>query len=74
MANAGVIVATADAAPDVWRRLVAYLTQAFAADHCDPLPPAPTGTALYRAMLRLSSRAGPAPSPHSGCEVDRNAG
>ncbi len=71
MANAGVIVATADAAPDAWRHLVAYLTQAFAADHSDPLPPAPTGTALYRAMLRLSPRAGPAPSPHSGCEVNR---
>ena len=56
MANAGVVAATADAAPDAWRRLVAYMTQAFAAGHTDPLPPAPTPAALYRAMLRLSLR------------------
>jgi len=66
MANAGVVAATADAAPDAWRRLVAYMTQAFAADHSGPLPSAPTGTALYRAMLRFSLRAGLSPHPHSG--------
>jgi AcrR family transcriptional regulator len=54
MANAGVIAATADAAPDAWRRLVAYMIQAFAADHADALPPAPTGTSLLQAMLRIS--------------------
>ena len=32
MANAGVINATGDAAPQTWRRLVAYLLQAFAAE------------------------------------------
>ena len=32
------------------------MTQAFAADHTDPLPPAPTGTLLYQAMLRLSGK------------------
>jgi len=53
MANAGVIAATGEAAPHAWRRLVAYMTQAFAADHTEPLPPAPTGESLYRAMLRL---------------------
>lgn len=58
MANAGVVAATADAAPDAWRRLVAYMTQAFAADHGDVLPPAPTGESLYRAMLRLSVKGG----------------
>jgi hypothetical protein len=31
MANAGVVNATGDAAPQTWRRLVAYLLQAFAA-------------------------------------------
>jgi len=56
MANAGVVAATAGTAPDAWRRLVAYMTQAFAADHTDPLPPAPTGTLLYQAMLRLSGK------------------
>lgn len=55
MANAGVVAATGDAAPGAWRRLVAYLTQAFAANHAEPLPPAPSGEALYRAMLRLGS-------------------
>jgi AcrR family transcriptional regulator len=60
MANAGVVVATADAAPETWRRLVAYMTQAFVAGHTDPLPSAPTAAALYRAMLRLSLRGGPA--------------
>jgi AcrR family transcriptional regulator len=56
MANAGVIAATGDAAPDAWRRVVAYMTQSFAADHTEPLPAAPTGEALYRAMRRLSRR------------------
>jgi hypothetical protein len=32
MANAGVISGTGDAAPGTWRRLVAYLIQAFATD------------------------------------------
>jgi AcrR family transcriptional regulator len=53
MANAGVITATGDAAPDTWTRLVAYMLQAFAADHRDPLPPAPAPAAMYRALLRL---------------------
>jgi AcrR family transcriptional regulator len=56
MANAGVIAATADAAPDAWRRLIAYMIQAFAADHTDALPPAPSGESLYRAMLRLGGK------------------
>jgi AcrR family transcriptional regulator len=54
MANAGVIAATGDAAPDAWRRVVAYMTQAFAAGHTEALPPAPSSDALYRAMLRLT--------------------
>jgi AcrR family transcriptional regulator len=53
MANAGVVTATRDAAPDAWRRLVGYLLQAFAADAAQPLPPPPTHTQLYRALLRL---------------------
>jgi len=53
MANAGVLAATADAAPESWRRLVAYMLQAFAAPAPDALPPAPAPTALYRAMVRL---------------------
>jgi AcrR family transcriptional regulator len=60
MANAGVIAATRDAAPDAWRRLVAYMIQAFAADNSGPLPPPPTGAALLQAMRRLSDPGGEA--------------
>jgi AcrR family transcriptional regulator len=59
MANAGVIGATADSAPDAWRRLVAYLLQAFAAPGASPappLPPAPTPRAVYRSLVRLKRR------------------
>src|ERR1700712_5423387 len=38
MANAGVVTATRDAAPEAWRRIVGYLIQAFAADGGPPLP------------------------------------
>jgi len=56
MANAGVITATGDAAPDTWRRLVAYLTQAFAAESAEPLPDPPTPQQMYRALLRLQPK------------------
>jgi hypothetical protein len=53
MANAGVIAGTAKAAPDAWRRFAAYMIQAFSAGHTAPLPPPPTPTAIYRALLYL---------------------
>jgi len=53
MANAGVVAGTTDAAPDTWRRLIAYLIQSFAAEAAAPLPDPPTSTQLYRALLRL---------------------
>jgi len=53
MANAGVVTATTDAAPDVWRRFVAYMIQAFSAFNTAPLPPQATPTAMYRALMRL---------------------
>jgi AcrR family transcriptional regulator len=59
MANAGVVGATADTAPDAWRRLVAYLLQAFAAPAdpaAEPLPPAPTPRAVYRSLVGLRRR------------------
>ncbi|GCB44515.1 TetR/AcrR family transcriptional regulator [Streptomyces sp. NL15-2K] len=56
MANAGVVNATGDAAPDAWRRVVALLIQSFEAPARGPLPASPEHDALYRAMLR----AGPA--------------
>jgi len=56
MANAGVITATGDAAPQTSRRLVAYVIQAFAAPTAaEPLPDPPTPRQMYRALLRLHS-------------------
>jgi AcrR family transcriptional regulator len=52
MANAGVVNATGDAAPDSWRRVVALLIQSFQAPGHGPLPDAPEPRAVYRAMLR----------------------
>ncbi|PSK93604.1 TetR family transcriptional regulator [Murinocardiopsis flavida] len=60
MANAGVVNATGDAAPDTWRRLVAQMLRAYATPHAPlpPLPQAPAPTVLYRAMILLG-RTGP---------------
>ncbi|MFI6624662.1 TetR/AcrR family transcriptional regulator [Streptomyces sp. NPDC050528] len=60
MANAGVIAATGDAAPDTWRRLVGHMLRSYAAPGAPipAVPEAPRPTALYRAMVRLS-RIGP---------------
>jgi AcrR family transcriptional regulator len=52
MANAGVVNATGEAAPDSWRRVVALLIQSFRAPGHGPLPDAPDPRAVYRAMLR----------------------
>lgn len=54
MANAGVVTATREAAPDAWRRLLGYLIQSFAAESAQPLPDPPTKTQMYRALIRLS--------------------
>jgi AcrR family transcriptional regulator len=54
MANAGVVTATADAAPRTWRRFVAYLLQACAAPAQQPLPDPPTSQQIYLAMLRTT--------------------
>jgi AcrR family transcriptional regulator len=56
MANAGVVNATGDAAPQTWRRLVAYLLQAFAAESASPLPDPPSPAQTYRALLRLQPK------------------
>lgn len=59
MANAGVIAATADDAPDTWRRLIGQMLRAFATPDAPlpPIPDAPTSTALYRAMTRFGQPA-----------------
>jgi AcrR family transcriptional regulator len=54
MANAGVLTATADAAPDTWRRLVGYLIQACSAPAAQLLPDPPKPRQMYKAMLRAT--------------------
>ncbi|HUY44722.1 MAG TPA: hypothetical protein VMV92_03200 [Streptosporangiaceae bacterium] len=54
-ADAGVIAGTADAAPGTWRRFAAYMIQAFSAHNAESLPPPPTPTAMYRALLHLQA-------------------
>lgn len=53
MANAGVVSATADAAPKTSPRLVSYLLQACAAEAAQPLPDPPSPRQMYRALRRL---------------------
>jgi hypothetical protein len=53
IANAGVIRATGDTAPRTWRRLVAYLLQAFAAPASGPLPAPPSARQMSLALRRL---------------------
>jgi AcrR family transcriptional regulator len=54
MANAGVVRAMRDAAPDAWRRFVGLMLDALRAERAHPLPPSPTLAQTYRAMLRAS--------------------
>jgi AcrR family transcriptional regulator len=72
MANAGVLAATADAAPDTWRRLVGYLLQACAASAAQPLPDPPAPRQMYRAMLRSTSHQRPA-TPNKTPKAARSA-
>jgi AcrR family transcriptional regulator len=61
MANAGVLTATADAAPETSGRLVAYFLQACAAKAAEPLPDPATPRRMYRAMLRFAAPKAAAP-------------
>ncbi|MEU5567637.1 TetR/AcrR family transcriptional regulator [Micromonospora musae] len=54
MANAGVLTATGDAAPETWRRLVGYLIQACATAAAQPLADPPAPRQMYRAMIRAT--------------------
>ncbi|MFD5268932.1 TetR/AcrR family transcriptional regulator [Streptomyces sp. NPDC058335] len=56
MANAGVVNAAGDAAPDAWQRLVAHMLRSYANPGAPlpPMPEAPAPGALYRAMVRLT--------------------
>lgn len=53
MAHAGVAAAAGRLAPVMSRRLLAYLTESLAAPGRAELPPAPTESETYRALLRL---------------------
>lgn len=66
MANAGVVNATGEAAPDAWRRVVALLIQSFEAPARGPLPDAPEPRALYRAMVRASQACFASQEPGKG--------
>jgi AcrR family transcriptional regulator len=55
MANAGVLTATSEAAPDAWRRLVALVIQALETPVRGPLPASPTPEQMYAAMQRGST-------------------
>jgi AcrR family transcriptional regulator len=57
MANAGVVAATADAAPDAWRRFVAHMLESFAAPGRATLPQPPSRRAMDRALTRLQPAA-----------------
>src|SRR5439155_14125173 len=63
MANAGVVNATGDAAPDAWRRVVALIIQSLEAPARGPLPASPEHEALSKAMLRASPAGLTAPQP-----------
>jgi AcrR family transcriptional regulator len=52
MANAGVISAAGDTAPEIWRRLVAYFLQACAVENPPPLPPV-AGQDMHRALQQI---------------------
>jgi AcrR family transcriptional regulator len=54
MANAGVVRAMRDAAPNASRRFVGLMLDALRAERAHPLPPPPTPAQTYRAMLRAS--------------------
>ncbi|MGW4606856.1 TetR/AcrR family transcriptional regulator [Streptomyces sp. NPDC004532] len=58
MANAGVVNATGDAAPDAWRRVVALMIQSLEAPARGRLPDPAGHEALYKAMLRASPAGG----------------
>ncbi|WP_128434878.1 TetR/AcrR family transcriptional regulator [Streptomyces cyaneus] len=63
MANAGVVNATGDAAPDAWRRVVALLIQSLEAPARGVLPDPAGHEALYKAMLRAGQAGSTAPAP-----------
>jgi len=56
MANAGVVQATAAAAPGAWRRFAALMLEAFRAERAHPLPEPPGPRQMLRAMSGVLDR------------------
>ena len=54
MANAGVVQAAGDAAPDTWKRFIALVLDGCRSTSASPLPPPPTRRQMIRAMRRLA--------------------
>src|SRR5699024_4392053 len=54
MANAGVVAAAGDSAPNAWQRLVGHLLRGFAVHEIDAVPTAPAPEELEQAMQRLT--------------------
>jgi AcrR family transcriptional regulator len=54
MANAGVVQATGEAAPDAWRRSLAFTLDGLRTEGASPLPPPPSPRQMIRAMRRLT--------------------
>jgi hypothetical protein len=63
MANAGVVNAAGDHAPDAWRRVVTLMIQSFEVPARGPLPDSPEPDTLYKAMLRASQASCASPQP-----------
>lgn len=64
LATGGIISATAETAPDSWRRVFALITESMRADHAQPLPAPPTTEDLLAALNppRRGRRPGNGPS------------
>lgn len=68
MANAGVVNATRDHAPEAWRRVLGYLVQSFAQESPPPLPAPPSRREMFKALMRSPGR-GPATSREINVEA-----
>jgi hypothetical protein len=53
LANAGVVAATHEVAPETWRRFAAYMLGAFRAEHAHQLPDAPRNDQIIRSLANL---------------------
>ncbi|MFF4835487.1 TetR/AcrR family transcriptional regulator [Streptomyces sp. NPDC001315] len=63
MANAGVVSACGDSAPDAWRRVVALFIQSLEGPARGPLPASPDHDALHKAMRRTGPAGLTTPEP-----------